>query len=223
MRKMLSGIAVLALATASATAAIGMPAGTMTGGDMMGMPMPKCTSRTGPVVWMDTATKTYHMKGTPKFGMGTGMYVCRKTAVARGGHMAKMGGAMHGGAMHGGAMHGGAMHGGAMHGGAMHGDAMHGGSMSGGRTMPMASPGAMAKPRAMMSPGAMSSSMPMPSGTTMGRPTSAPLGGTSTPPNGNLGNASGGQGNTGAPGAGGQTPNNPASTSNNATPVPRPT
>ena len=196
LRKMLSGIAVLALATASVTAAFAMPMGSM---NMGGGMMPKCTSATGPVVWMSTSTKIYHMKGTPKYGKGKGMYVCRSTAMAHGGHAAMMGGSM-GGSMGHGSMGGGAMN-----------HSIHGASTHGG-TMPASTPGPL-------NGGATS-------GTSMGSPmpkATPPLTPGSPMPNGNMGNSSGGQGNTGGPGAGGQTPNNPASTSNNATPQPRPT
>ena len=41
---------------------------------------------TGPVVWYMAAAKTYYLKGSSHYGKGMGMYVCRATAVARGGH-----------------------------------------------------------------------------------------------------------------------------------------
>ena len=60
--------------------------------------MPHCTSKAGPVVWFMAPAKTYFTKGSSHYGKGMGMYVCRATAVARGGHpgMGMMGGGSHG-------------------------------------------------------------------------------------------------------------------------------
>ncbi|MEA2690122.1 MAG: hypothetical protein QOD51_2729, partial [Candidatus Eremiobacteraeota bacterium] len=92
MRKVLGGIAVLALAAASASVAVGMPAT----GSMM---MPKCAGSTGPVVWWMASTKMYYAKGAPQYGKGSGKYACRATAMKAGGKMGattKSGGAMGG-------------------------------------------------------------------------------------------------------------------------------
>jgi hypothetical protein len=208
MRTMVSGVAAFALVAASAAVAFAAPCAMNMGGTT-GMMMPKCTSTTGPVVWWVASTKTYYLKGSAMYGKGHGMYACRATAVARGGHPGK---AMAGGSM-------------------SHGE---GGAMSHG-TMAPSSGGAM--PMSTTAPGGMMRSpAPMSTGGSMGTgsgsatpgamvtpPASRPLGGQTPPATTNMGNSSGGQGNTGAPGAGGQTPNNPGSTSNNATPVPRPT
>ncbi|MDP9107338.1 MAG: hypothetical protein M3N49_15595, partial [Candidatus Eremiobacteraeota bacterium] len=82
-----------AFALGSMTVAVAAPC-TMTGG-VMGHAMPKCSATTGPVVWFIASAKTYFLKGSSHYGKGMGMYVCRATAVARGGHpgMSTMGGA----------------------------------------------------------------------------------------------------------------------------------
>jgi len=105
MRILFTGAAVAALALSS-TAGAGATSCTMNG--MMSHPMPKCTTKTGPVVWFRAPAKTFYMKGSSHYGKGMGMYVCRATAVARGGHagMAGMMGGSHGmmGGSHGSAM-----------------------------------------------------------------------------------------------------------------------
>jgi hypothetical protein len=53
---------------------------------MMPHPMPHCTPVTGPVVWYVASTKSYFFKGSALYGKGRGTYLCRATAVARGGH-----------------------------------------------------------------------------------------------------------------------------------------
>ena len=73
----------MVLAIGSMSGAVAAPC-TMTG--MMGHAMPKCSAATGPVVWYMAATKTYYLKGASHYGKGRGTYVCRATAVARGGH-----------------------------------------------------------------------------------------------------------------------------------------
>ena len=199
MRIALSGVAVLALAAASISAAFGqtssdvaMKGCTMPMGSTM---MPHCTPASGPVVWYVAASKKYYLKGSATYGKGKGMYVCRAVAVARGGKPGAS--AMGGGSMGHGAMGHGAM-----------GTETHG-SMT-GAPMTMA-------PRPMSSG---SSTMTSPGSGTMASPVP------STSP-GAMTNASGNQRNTGAPGAGGQVPNNPASTPNgsprpNASPSMRP-
>lgn len=89
MQKIVSGIAVLALATAAVTTAGGAPAATMMN---HAMAMPKCTSASGPVVWYMAASKTYFAKGATMYGKGSGKFVCKRTAAKmRGSHMGAMG------------------------------------------------------------------------------------------------------------------------------------
>jgi len=167
-------------------------------GMMMSHPMPHCTAAAGPVVWFMASAKRYYLKGSAHFGKGSGAYVCRATAVKRGGKPGTMGGS--------------------------HGmmDGSHG--MMGGSPMPMSMPVTQTmRPRPMSSPpGAMpSANTPGP-----GLPNSmnaAPGSQGSPRPMPSNNPASGNQGNTGAPGAGGQVPNNPASSSNsNPNPSPSP-
>jgi hypothetical protein len=47
--------------------------------------MPACTPVTGPVVWFIAASQRYYLKGAAHYGKGRGKFVCRATAVARGG------------------------------------------------------------------------------------------------------------------------------------------
>jgi hypothetical protein len=96
MRILLGGAAATALAIGSMSMAVAAPC-TMPGG-MSGHFIPHCTPKTGPVVWFMASAKTYYMKGSSHYGKGMGMYVCRATAVARGGHpgMGMMGGGSHG-------------------------------------------------------------------------------------------------------------------------------
>jgi hypothetical protein len=209
MRTAFSGLAVLALAAASVSAAVAQTGSNvamagctmpMSGSHMM----PKCSAAAGPVVWYVAASKKYYLKGSAQYGKGKGVYVCRATAVAHGGKpgpTGSMGGAMGHGAM--------------------------GGAMPPARTMiprPMGSPGSMGAGGT--GNGSMASPMPMASPTpAVGVPggTNAAPGSRSPNPtaSGSLTGASGNQGNTGAPGAGGQVPNNPASSSNSS-PSPRP-
>ncbi|HTD33281.1 MAG TPA: hypothetical protein VK665_06455, partial [Candidatus Elarobacter sp.] len=79
MRSVLSGVAVFALAAASMSVAAGQSSHAMSSSSM-----PKCTSATGPVVWYNASAKKYYTKGAAQYGKGTGSYVCRATAVARG-------------------------------------------------------------------------------------------------------------------------------------------
>ncbi len=204
MRILVSGAAVAAFALGSMTVAVAAPC-TMTGG-MMSHAMPKCTVKTGPVVWYMAAAKTYYMKGSSHYGKGNGMYACRATAVARGGKPG-MAGSMgsHGsmGSSHGsmGGSH--AMPGSSMPGSTAPGSAMPSAMTMAPRPMPQTTPGPGLPNSTNAAPGSLGSPMPMSSG----NPTS------------------GNQGNTGAPGAGGQVPNNPASSSNsspNPKPSPRP-
>ena len=45
------------------------------------------------MVWVNTSTKVFHMKGTPMYGKTThGKYVCESAAMAAGDHQAKMSG-----------------------------------------------------------------------------------------------------------------------------------
>lgn len=204
MRILVSGAAVAAFALGSMTVAVAAPC-TMTGG-MMSHAMPKCSAKTGPVVWFMASAKAYFLKGSSHYGKGMGMYVCRATAVARGGHpgMSMMGGS-HGsmGGSHGsmGGAHGsmGGSH--PMPGSTTPGSAMPSTMTMAPQPMPRATPGPGLPNSTNAAPGSMGSPMPMSSG----NPTS------------------GNQGNTGAPGAGGQVPNNPASSSNsNPNPSPSP-
>lgn len=106
MRTMLSGIAVLALACASASGAVGQttmhpaplktmaprpltsPMKSMTGGTMSTATAgghaanTNCTSATNFVVWWVPSRKTYYRKGQAGFGKGIGQMVCRRTAIA---------------------------------------------------------------------------------------------------------------------------------------------
>jgi hypothetical protein len=87
MRILMSSAVAVAIAVGS-TSVAGAAQCTMSG--MMGHGashmMPKCTAKTGPVVWFIAAAKTYYLKGSAHYGKGMGTYVCRATAVARGGH-----------------------------------------------------------------------------------------------------------------------------------------
>jgi hypothetical protein len=204
MRIALSGLAVLALAAASVSAAIGAPPGSMSGGAMTKssmMMMPKCTTSSGPVVWYMAPAKKFYLKGAAQYGKGKGKYVCRATAMAGGGKPG-VAGAMGHGAM----------------GGSSGGGSSMGGS-SGGQMGTPSTPMTMA-PKPIVSPmpgGSMSPAIP-------GSMNAAPGSRGSPMPSasGSMGSASGNQGNTGAPGAGGQVPNNPASSSNSTTPGPSP-
>jgi hypothetical protein len=88
MRILSSGAAAAAFALAIMSVG-GAATGTMTG--MMMHPMPHCTAKTGPVVWFVPSAKTYYLKGSSRWGTGTGMFACRATAVARGGHVGMAG------------------------------------------------------------------------------------------------------------------------------------
>jgi hypothetical protein len=93
MRILVGGAAVAAFALGSISVAPAAPC-TMSG--MMGTKfMPHCTAATGPVVWYMASTKTYVLKGSARYGKGAGAYLCRTSAVARGGK-AGMAGAMGG-------------------------------------------------------------------------------------------------------------------------------
>jgi hypothetical protein len=197
MRILVSGAAAAAFALGSMTVALAAPC--TTGGGMMRHAMPKCSATTGPVVWYMASAKTYFVKGSSHYGKGMGMYVCRATAVARGGHpgMGMMGGSH--GSM--GGSHGsmGGSH--AMPGSSTPASAMPSAMTMAPRPMPPTTPGPGLPNSTNAAPGSMGSPMPMTSGSP----------------------ASGNQGNTGAPGAGGQVPNNPASSSNsNPNPSPSP-
>ncbi len=208
MKVLMSGAAAAAFALGSMSVAHAGPC-TMSG--MMSTSMPHCTAATGPVVWYKASAKTYYMKGSMHYGKGKGMYLCRATAVARGGHpgMAGTMGGMHGtmGGSH----------------GSMGGS--HGTMGGHGSPMPMPMTMTMA-PRPMSTPGsAMPGSMPSTPGPGLPNSTNAAPGsqGSSPRPMTSGNPMSGGQGNTGAPGAGGQVPNNPASSSNsNPNPSPSP-
>jgi hypothetical protein len=83
MRFLLGGAAAAAFALGSMSMAVAAQC-TMTG--MMPHAMPHCTPMTGPVVWYVASTRAYFLKGSAAWGKGAGTYVCRATAVARGGH-----------------------------------------------------------------------------------------------------------------------------------------
>ena len=99
MKVLLSTAVATAFALGSSMSLAGAASCTMT--SMMMHPMPHCTPKTGPVVWFIPSAKTYYLKGSARWGTGTGLFACRATAVARGGHPGM--GAMHGtmGGMHG--------------------------------------------------------------------------------------------------------------------------
>jgi hypothetical protein len=193
MRILLGGAAAAAFAVGSMSAVFAAQC-TMHG-MTMAKPMAHCTAVTGPVVWYRATAQRYYLKGAAQYGTGTGAYVCRATAVARGGKPG-MSGAMSGGSH-----------------GAM-------GGASGGSALP---PTQTMRPRPMSSaPGTMNTvSTPGPG---LPNSTNAAPGSLGAPRPMSSGNpASGNQGNTGAPGAGGQVPNNPASSSNsNPNPSPSP-
>jgi hypothetical protein len=171
---------------------------TMGGMTMSHVFTPHCTAKTGPVVWYMASSKMYFLKGSTHYGKGMGTYVCRATAVARGGHPGTAGtmGGSHG-------------------------------TMGGSHGMAMP-PTQTMRPRPMSSspsssmPGSMPQATPGPG---LPNSTNAAPGsqGTSPRPMSSGNPMSGNQGNTGAPGAGGQVPNNPASSSNsNPNPSPSP-
>ena len=85
MRILLGGLAVAAMTAGSMSAALAAQC-TMSNGGMMAHAMPHCTAMTGPVVWFVPSRKAYYLKGSSAWGKGAGTYVCRATAVARGGH-----------------------------------------------------------------------------------------------------------------------------------------
>ena len=93
MRILVGGAA--AVAFALGTTSIGGAAQCTMAGMMM-HPMPHCSAKTGPVVWFMSSTKAYYLKDSSAYGKGTGAYVCRATAVARGGHPGPHVGASHG-------------------------------------------------------------------------------------------------------------------------------
>jgi hypothetical protein len=194
MRFVLSGAVAAAMTVGSMSFAGAAPC-TMTA--MMMHPMPHCTPKTGPVVWYVPSAKTYYLKGSAQWGTRTGSFVCRATAVARGGHpgMGMMGGS--------------------------HGS-MGGAHGSMGSPMTMAPRPMSSAPSGAM-PGSMPGNTPGPG---LPNSTNAAPGSQGSPRPMTSGNpASGNQGNTGAPGAGGQVPNNPASSSNsspNPSPSPHP-
>ncbi|HEY0395772.1 MAG TPA: hypothetical protein VGD01_14835 [Candidatus Elarobacter sp.] len=210
MRIALSGLAVLALAATSVSAAIGATPGSMSGGMMKSAMMPKCTASSGPVVWYMAPAKKFYMKGAAQYGKGTGKYVCRATAMTGGGKPGMAGSMGHG----------------AMGGRSSGGSSMGGASSSGGSSMGGSSGGQMGTPSTPMTMAPKPIISPMPGGSMSpaipGSTNAAPGSRGSPMPSasGSMGNASGNQGNTGAPGAGGQVPNNPASSSNSASPAP---
>ncbi len=204
MRILVSGAAVAAFALGSMSVA---SAQCHMSGMGMAKSMPHCTAMTGPVVWYMASSKAYFLKGSAHYGKGPGAYLCRATAVARGGKPG-MGGMM--GGSHG-MMHG--SHG--SMGGGSHG------SMTGGHGSPMPMPATQTmRPQPMSSPSTMGATP----GPGLPNSTNAAPGSQGSPRPMSSGNPmSGNQGNTGAPGAGGQVPNNPASSSNsNPNPSPSP-
>jgi len=107
-----------ALLTLAAVALLGAPAfgqmttsGSMTRSRMM---TPHC-SATNPVVWVNTRSHVYYMRGSAYYGKTTyGRYVCRSAATAMGAHRAGMMGAnstMQGSGTSGSMMPGSMMHG----------------------------------------------------------------------------------------------------------------
>jgi hypothetical protein len=93
MRILVGGAAAVAFALGTMSAG-GAAQCTMAG--MMMHPMPHCTAKTGPVVWFMASTKAYYLKDSSAYGKGSGAYVCRATAVARGGHPGPHVGGAHG-------------------------------------------------------------------------------------------------------------------------------
>ena len=189
MRILLGGAAAAALT-------IGSMSGAFAGckmSNMMSHSIPHCTAKTGPVVWYMASAKTYYVKGSARYGKGMGMYVCKATAVARGGHPG-VSGTM-----------------------GAHGmpaaQTMMPRPMSSAPSTMTSPGGAMATPmpRTTGGPGLPGSTNAAPGSQGSPRPMTS-----GNPTSGN-------QGNTGAPGAGGQVPNNPASSSNsNPNPSPSP-
>lgn len=131
----LGGIAAFALACTPVLAS------QMTGSaGMSSMHMPKCAAG-NPIVWVNTGSNTYFMKGERYYGKTkAGSYVCRSSAMAMHAHHAMMGG---NGMMHG-TMKSGSMSSG-MSSGSMKSGSMGSGSMGSGSMSPgsMSSPGAM--------------------------------------------------------------------------------
>jgi len=97
LRTFLSGMAVLALSSASIAAATAQTTpnssgtapvktmspkmhGSMSAG--MGTMMPACKPSSNYVVWYVKSTKTYYTRGNAMFGRGSGKYVCRSAAIA---------------------------------------------------------------------------------------------------------------------------------------------
>lgn len=201
MRKAFSSLAALALAAAPVSIAAGATAKPMAAPMSMKYgTMPKCTAKSGPVVWYVAAAKRYYMKGSEPYGKGSGKYVCRTTAAAGG---AKAGAAGHTGTAGTGAAMGSPSSPMTMAPRPMSSSLPNTNSPGNPMTSPMpgntAGPGLPGSTNA--APGSRGSPMPAPSG---------------------MGSGSGNQGNTGAPGAGGQVPNNPASSTNSTTPGPSP-
>jgi len=139
MKKLLSGIAALAIVSGLAFTATSANAA-MSGSMMMKKPTCKAGD---PLVWV-TGSKVMYMKGDKYYGKTkTGMYACKSRAMTMGAHMSKMsGGSMmmgHGamkGDMGSGSMKsGGSMGSGSMSGGSMSGGSMGSGSMSGNGAM----------------------------------------------------------------------------------------
>lgn len=153
----LGGIAAFALACTPVLAS------QMTGSTgMNSMHMPKCAAG-NPVVWVNTGSNTYFMKGERYYGKTkSGSFVCRNSAMAMHAHRAMMGGK-----------------------GMMH-DTMKSGSMSSGMSSGSMKPGSMSpgsmSPGSMSSPGAMGSMSP--GGAPKPYPTNAspPNAGGSAPP-----------------------------------------
>ena len=160
MRILVSGAAVAALALGSMTVALAAPC-TMTG--MMSHPMTKCSAASGPVVWYMASAKMYFLKGSSHYGKGMGTYVCRATAVARGGHPGMSG--SHGSMM------------GGSHGSMGGAHAMPSAMTMAPRPMPRTTPGPGLPNSTNAAPGSMGSPMPM----TSGNPASGNQGNTGAP------------------------------------------
>jgi hypothetical protein len=96
MRILMNGAAAVAFALGCVSVGAAAPC-TMPGMSPATHAMPHCTAKTGPVVWFVATAKLYYLKGSPQYGKGNGTYVCRATAVARGGHPGRaMTGGSHG-------------------------------------------------------------------------------------------------------------------------------
>ncbi len=156
----------------AAAAAFATPASaqTMSGPNMSSMMRPKCTAA-NPVVWVNTRSKVYYLRGSTYYGKTThGRYMCRSAAISMGDHQA---GTATNGMMGHGTMMGAKHHGTMMPRSKM--SPMQNGSMGAGTAPPMSPP----MPMRSTMPMPMHSTMPMPMGSAA-NPAPSPYG--SVPP-----------------------------------------